>query len=377
MTTQHIYKQPLFIHSDPLTLLLKEKFRPHSLMASYIIVLVLNLPIVVMAFRNGLWLSQGSQTGLLNDYAWWFYQFVSVPGVMLFFLWTPEGIFRVLEGLKENKAILLMNQQTDFENAYTEFVQRFSRAYSHWIWLLLCFIVVTLFTIFALIPEHSNFMSWQTSSVSMFWYHEFYWFVVFFIGALSFLRVIIAIFWFNLLFKEFQIDVKVLHPDGAGGLSPLGEFSVKVGYLLAIFGVAQVVVVWSQSTYLLPSQSVEPISSPAFFGLIGAYLILAPIIFFAPIGSAHSAMNRAKHDTIVAIADQFEADFAKVQTLIDKDADELKKGIEKIEQLKKIHDMTTSFPVWPFNIANIVRFVSAVLLPVILGVIAQLIDLAI
>ena len=103
------------------------------------------------------------------------------------------------------------------------------------------------------------------------------------------------------------------------------------------------------------------------------YLILAPIVFFAPIGSAHSAMQKARHDFVIAISDQFEKDFSEVQRFLDKDSDELKRKLDKIEYLQKVHNMATRFPVWPFNTESLVRFFSSVFLPVVVGMIPSII----
>ena len=104
---------------------------------------------------------------------------------------------------------------------------------------------------FGIIPEQRNFISWQTANNIVFWYHELFWYIAFSIGAVALLKVSITLYWFNRIFVEFKADVRVLHPDMAGGLSPLGNFSVKIGYMIGIFGFTFVMVIWSQSAYLI------------------------------------------------------------------------------------------------------------------------------
>jgi hypothetical protein len=335
---------------------------------------VINLPLCIYAAATGTLVGQGGQPGLLHEWAWWIYQFSSIPATILFFLWMPDGILNVLDGLRKNKTILVTGKK-DEADRFDAFIIRFDRVYSHWLWIIVCVVVLTIFMIVAVIPEHKAFHSWLLINPIVFWYSEAVWYFLFLIAALIVVRVLISIYWFNRLFKEFKVDVRVLHPDGAGGLSPLGSFSIKVGYLIGIFGMAAVATIWSHTSYLLSGQTPGFNLEPATFLLIALYILFAPIVFFAPIGSAHTAMQKAKEDFILSIADQFEVDFAKIQSAISRDTKKLASSIEKIEQLQKIHKIATSFPVWPFNIANVIRFFSSTLSPLLLALIPTAIQL--
>jgi hypothetical protein len=104
------------------------------------------------------------------------------------------------------------------------------------------------------------------------------------------------------------------------------------------------------------------------------YLILAPIVFFAPIGAARSAMKDAKNEFILQIADQFEIETNNLKLFLAFDSDKLGKSLVKIEQLQKIHDIATKFPVWPFSTNNLIRFISSISSPFVLGVLSIIID---
>jgi hypothetical protein len=224
------------------------------------------------------------------------------------------------------------------------------------------------------IPELLSTKTWQTSHPIIFWYTVFVWGVVFFLGAMNVIRILLSIVWFNRLFRRFRIDVKVLHPDKAGGLSPLGEFSVKIGYGIAVYGLAAVVVVLSES-YLKTTQFTGPELSIRFLPLLVAYVILAPIVFFLPIGAARSTMKKAKNEFIVQIAEQFEIETLEIQCLLASGADELKRKLEKIEQLTRLYDIAVKFPVWPFNTENLVRFLSAISSPFVVAIISIVITI--
>lgn len=361
----------LFTKGDPLTYLLKKKLKLPIWFIIISAIVLLNVPVIIAAKLNSILFSTSSRVGLLNDYSWWFLQLTSVPATVFYFFWLPDGILGVVIGLKNNKALMAEgNDDSDFDN----FLEEFDRTYSHWAWVVSSSILIIIFMFFFSVPEQRTFVIWQTSSPFLFWYTIFFWAFFFFLGLLGVIRVIIAILWFNRLFKRFRVDVRVLHPDGAGGLSPLGEFSVKIGYLIGIYGVASVSATLSES-YITTTKFAGPMLSNALIPLLLVYVILAPIVFFAPIGAARSAMKAAKNEFILQIADQFEIETRRLQSFLVSDSNELKKSLERIEQLQKIHSIATKFPVWPFNVENIIRFFSAISSPFVLGIISLVIDL--
>jgi hypothetical protein len=373
MESSDIKTQTLFYKADPLTKLIREKLTWSPGKATVIIVIILNIPVITLAFIYNIWVGKSGMTGLLNDYGWWIYQLIGVPAILFFFLGMPNMISDVLVGLKNNKVIETKKKGDNEDKKYNEFIVRFAKSYSSLIWGGITVVGVLIFMVFAAIPEHKLFTSWQTTNNIIFTCHEIFWFLIFLVAGMAIVKTILAIYWFNKLFREFQTDVKVLHPDRAGGLSPLGNFSVKIGYMIGLLGFLVIVVLWTQSTYLLAEKDFSLRSNPAILSLSFAYLILAPIVFFAPIGSAHSAMKKAKNDFIIAISDQFENDFTRLQLILNKDGTELKVALEKIEHLQKIHSMVSQFPIWPFNTSSIVRFFSSVFSPIILSIIPGII----
>ena len=310
---------------------------------------------------------------MLEDYSWWVYQLLSIPATVMFFFWMPAGICRVLEGLQRN-AVIGPAVQTNEHRGFEEFVQRFDREYSHWVWAIVSLVFFGVFAVVFVAPALSHYNAWNTSGWLVFWYRIFYWSVNFFLVGLIVLRGLIVIRWFNKLFREFEIEVTILHPDRAGGLSPLGAFTAKVGYLIGIYGLA-VMISSVTETYLLTGRfSGVTFSTPLAIGVI-FYLLLAPFCYFAPIGAAHSSMKRAKDRDILQVARQFQADFGSIKSLLDSDAETIKQKLEKVEQLEKLHTMVSHFPVWPFDVGNLVRFFSSVLLPLVVGFVPTVIDI--
>jgi len=356
-----------FTSGDPLTFLLRGCFELKPWVITLATVFLLNTPIIVVAFIDNLWLSTPSRIGLLHDYNWWILQATTVSTTLFYFFALPDSILSVIEGLRNNRAIVI--PKNDDDHALDHFIDRFDRIYSHWGWVVLSLVLIAGFVVLFMVPEHKQFKNWPTSGPLIFWYTIFFWGLVSFLGLLGIIRVLIAIAWFNRLFWQYRIALRVLHPDGAGGLSPLGQFSVRIGYLIGIYGLAAVSTTLSES-YVMTRHFSGPMVTGGLVPLLLVYLILAPVVFFAPIGAARSAMKAAKSEFLLQIAEQFEIDTAKVQSLLSADSEELKKSLEKLEQLQRIHDIATRFPVWPFNTENLVRFFSSVFSPFVLGVIS-------
>lgn len=229
---------------------------------------------------------------------------------------------------------------------------------------------------FVAIPEQTTFKLWETTGNFVLWYTIVFWGLFFFLITLGAFRILLIIYSLNLFFKKFKIFIKVLHPDGAGGLSPLGEFSIKLAYLIAALGIATVSLNISNSYILNANYSGFQITPYAIF-LLFVYLLSAPIIFFAPIGTARAVMLTAKQDFIIKIADQFDFEINKIMVRLSDKPDELKNAFEKTEQLQKIYNIARSFPVWPFNSENILRFFSVISSPIVLAIMSIVIDIII
>lgn len=77
---------------------------------------------------------------------------------------------------------------------------------------------------------------------------------------------------------------------------------------------------------------------------IGAYVILAPLMFFLPLGTAHTAMKKARDQALLYVSEQFDEEYAHigrtlndeyVVTITDADSSEemLDVGVKKLENL--------------------------------------------
>lgn len=372
--TEQIVEKNAFKGADPLTRLFQRRLEISPWVIAVGWFIFVQGVIAVLATINQFWLSQPGHYGLLSDITWWVWQLFVVPLTIFYFFWMPTGIQRTLGKLWNNHIIVPNEPDTRSENSFISFVGQFDGSYSHWFWALVSAIGVLLYMFIIVIPDHRTYVSWSTTGNLVFWFTEFHWLVVFYVIMLMVGRMALVLYWFNRLFKEFRVDVKVFHPDNAGGLSPMSEFSVRMGYLITVYGFSAVFSMFV-ATFARTGQFSGITFSYMVLFTIGLYIVLAPVLFFAPLGAAHSAMKQARDELILKIANQFEEEQSQLEAMLEYDADKLDLSIRKLEQLQKLHKMAASFPVWPFNMTNLVRFFSTTLSPIIIGLIPTIIEL--
>lgn len=371
LTQTEIFYAQIF-NCDPLTFMVRKKFKLPIWLVTILLIIILNLTLIIVANQSNSLYTVGSKTGLLFDYAWWVYQVTSVPAIILYYLWLPTGVLDVFLGLKNNKVLATSLKPNKLSSNFDNFIQRFIKFYSHWAWILANAIAVFIFMLALTLPEFRHYNLWVNSGNTIFWVHGVFWYIIFSIGSLAVLKTLLSIYWFNKLFREFETDIRVLHPDKSGGLAVLGNFSVKIGYVIGIIGFTIAIDFWSHTSYVTRGVSFTNQTS-TILGIIG-YIMFSPIVFFATIGTAHSAMQNAKNKSLLAISDQFEIDFYKIDSLLNKSAKELQDGMDKIEHLQKIHDLISKFPVWPFSVSNIIRFFSSTLSPIIFALLPYIVN---
>jgi hypothetical protein len=104
-----------------------------------------------------------------------------------------------------------------------------------------------------------------------------------------------------------------------------------------------------------------------------SYVIAMTIVFFLPLLGARKSMLQAKNNELKKINDIFQKE--REISLINIDNNRLPSEIEisNLENLIKLHNIAKSMPVWPFNLKNIVRFLSSVLWPVLLILIEHIV----
>lgn len=368
----------LFSTGDPITKYLRGKLKLGNFSATFLVLFFITLPMMIYVWVNDLWFineievyskaikaTLNIQIGFLEDFNWMGTFATATFGVVYTFFWMQEGVQDVLTGLKNNKVLGIGDE--DFK----KFTEKFDKQYSHPIWAKLTFLALIPYTFLGFRYVQLPHLTWYRVDGLAHFLQLFFYYVYFSLLVLAIVRVLISIFWFNKLFKENKPKIRVLFPDGAGGLSPLSGFSVKLGYLISFLGFAILVVIIGEGYvrtgvyqgFYLNNET------PILFFAVLLYLTIAPVAFFAPIGAAKKAMVDAREGFLRDISDQHEIENT---ILLDKICNpnkykgkesKIKENIDKVDQLEMLYKKVSKFPIWPFNTSSIVRFTSSVLSP--------------
>ena len=158
---------------------------------------------------------------------------------------------------------------------------------------------------------------------------------------------------------NFQIRVNPLHPDRCCGLGRIGELAMLFNVIMFIIGVYVSLTVLDKML-IQESAPFDDITIPLY---LSGYVLLAPVLFFLPLGSARRTMKKAKIEFLRPISERCEqlAKTGSVDT--SKESSEAVGAFFEMDKLR-IH-LEKEIPVWPFNFRSFLKFSGAIVFPVI------------
>jgi len=184
-------------------------------------------------------------------------------------------------------------------------------------------------------------------------------FLFFALTAVYVVRSIAVTFFLRALLKYATIRVVPFHPDGSGGLRPVGAIGLNNQYLLSIYGVNVIsLVIVSQSLAVPEGLRVLMIAAAAVYALVG------PIVFVAPLMQFRAGMMRAKIELMNEVAQRMRSELERVRGKL-RSGDITKQDEELIDRLRKIGGVINDLPVWPFDAPTVRKFLTAYLAPLV------------
>ena len=278
-------------------------------------------------------------------------EFALVPLIWYFYAWMPQGINTTLNSLWSNS---VFTSDTSYQDFVIEFKRIFRLlALSPWLALI---ILIPVF-----ITEGSYWETWSIARNPNSWiylalygiYMGFSWY---FIIQMACREILLSVELLR-LFQKRKVRVNLWHPDKKGGLGVLSEYKLKIALILAIVAVILVIVSF-------PSHLKAPAPSRNIPTLFTIYLILGPTVFFLPLLGAHYAMKDAKNKLLNDVSKGLNQ-YLKVDFLTTD-----KNWEYKFEHVIRIRALIEEYPVWPFDLAVIGRFVFVTLFPAALNILS-------
>jgi len=358
-----------------------------------------------VAWRAGNLRTSGSTVGFFDDPAM-YTNVVAGAIIWTYYVWMPTGIAGVFNALYHNRVVggPLRGHERRAE-AYRSFTSRLQEWFGMGWWpigLLGFAVVAVAFLVAPQYVELGDSAYWTADPLSLIL--SLLWIMAGLYCTLLLLSYsILEVCWLSRLFNEFQIYVRPLDPDGAGGLAPIGRFNLKVSYLIALVGIMFVMTPLTRN-YVVAGTWQFRWTEELLVG-IGVYALASPIAFFAPLGVAHKQMKEAKNQLLLRIARRFEVEYAVIQSMLclspdstpspgpgvstlnnlqpasskqsissrQEEGANLKGSLEILRELQALHKTTDRFPVWPFNVSSLTRFATSYLSPVVLAIIIDLV----
>jgi hypothetical protein len=160
--------------------------------------------------------------------------------------------------------------------------------------------------------------------------------------------------------RNFRVKIQPLHPDRCSGLSKIGDVAMLLNLTLFLLGIYISLKVVDKIV-IQGSALGADIGNPL---MLGGYLILAPLLFFFPLGAAHQQMNDARQKFLEPISQQRDRLFSELANASSDD-----KGLTAIQTFSALDTaiirLHKDIPVWPFDFRSMQAFVGTVVIPIV------------
>jgi hypothetical protein len=315
-----------------------------------------------MAYLSGTWFSSSAGMGLLSDYQVLVFGLLFQPTVIATFCWLPVGIQNLYDGIaKEN----ILETETALQRSYERLRTQLQSP-----WLVP---VAVAWAAFSCVAEYYIFFhplttSWFQLHPNFYWFHVPFEFLFYFMLAAGFYDLMVVLIAVRELFRKNSIRVQPFHPDRAGGLGAVGRFTANIGYAVGAVGLFLTIILLQR----------PPDTATLYNIMIGAmftvYFVMAPIGFYFPLWSAHTAMLCARDSHVQSISSEFDTVYARLSDLRSNDADKTEPLLKRLRQLSEERDMVYRFPVWPFDASSLRKFFGLAFTPLVPIITSLLLD---
>jgi hypothetical protein len=366
--SKHAVSIPPITNYDPFGRFLTKRLRLTPLTFG-LLVFVLDLVVDSwVAWRYDLFLTASRTPGLLQDYMALITDFVYTPVICGLYLWTTLGSTRVFQQLISHRAF---KAESEFVSIVDKSRPLFSRRVVFYVIL-----VLSLLFSFSQLGAYMGWLPWKTVGgyidlqPSASFARAPFWVLMFYAFSHSAFNVGITIIVLRKAFDSTDIQLFPLHPDKCGGLGSISRYSNKIA-----LGIGAIGLLISAATVYEVRQGTLFEAYPVVIGVM-SYLVLAPLFFFLPLGTAHDAMQEAKDAELLRLAEKYTEAYGRVKKSVDSDKTGYEEDLKRLKSLKKLYQVVDAFPVWPFDIQSLRRFMTVVttpLLPAIVSIISELV----
>jgi hypothetical protein len=358
-------------HSNPKTINLEwlSRLTQHygitPLKGAFIFLMANLLTTIPLAIIFGVWFPSDRTKGLSTEPAAWFNDYVVQPILIAYFIWTRNAIDKLINKLISNG---ILQNNPDAMDILTKYQKSTKNVWMHLLGILLGLAFNGWFVSLSFTAPY--YPSWVFVHPATALVRAPFLFIVVYALTIFIVDLVMGIIALNKLFKNQRIQIEPLHPDGAGGLASMGQFSANLGYGIGALGLSVSVNI-IQHIYA----KVGILNDYILLIAIGLYVCLGPILFFLPLWTGHSSMIASRNRLLEETSLEFDKVFIQLHTQRHEDIQKNEPLLKKISQLKETRELIKQFPVWPFNTNAIRKFFGLVFSPLILSLIPTIFSL--
>ncbi len=360
---QLLTARQLYQH-DPLLMLLKDRWHLNTF---WICAGVVLLPGGVFLFWWLGWARTAAVWNVSDTLSILLQTFILFPIIFLLYVLVPGSIAGLFRTLKVNGVIGEHRKRLSDTKTYKAFVQQMVSWIDSIGWVLAVLVLVVCYALYRLLllePASSSPVPYWMRVCAIVSYLP-----LMYVTGISVLRIVLALIFTNWLFYRFTLQVKPLHPDGAGGLGAMGNLLwMSVGIMLweVLLLVASVLsrnLIWLSLSEMI---------------LLGAiYIALTPALLIGWLLFPHAMMVKARDEMLRPLTDAYQQAFLQSLSSNENDTRSLVSETRRLTALKQRYDLVhAAFPVWPLETAALSRIAVTVILPLLLPVLTSLITLA-
>ena len=358
------------LHADPLWHFLNDRLKVRSRLGAILLAwaVAIVLTFVVPAL-TGFLLPRPGTVSALEDWPTFLIDFLTVPLVYAYYVSIqPDMIRRLIQGLTS------LSWQADSQSQHQAIFSNMASRLAWRGWFPLAFVVAIVGTTSWVIDVLGHPMpTYYSSPRIMLVLHVVRVVVPLYMIIIVLVRHLVVTAALFVYFRVHSPRIHALHPDHCGGLAFLGDFSLRGAYLIAVIALNLSFLVL-HNAYILHQPNPLGDVSVTLAGI--AYLILAPLAFFLPLAPAHEGMSKARVEAETLIADEANRLYVSIQSDLRQSKIDAA-AIARLDDLNRLSKLTSDFPVWPFDIRTMGRFVTAVILPLVPALVVKLVEMII
>lgn len=360
---QPLTARQLYQH-DPLLVLLRDRWHLSTI---WICAGVVLLPGSVYFFWWLGWIRTAPAWNVSDTLSVLLQTFILFPVIFLIYVLIPGSIAGLFNTLKTNGVIGEPRKHLSSGKTYEAFVQQMVSWIDNIGWILAIVVLVVCYALYRLLllePGSSSSVPYwmRVCAVISYW-------PLMYVTGISVLRIVLALIFTNWLFSRFTLQVKPLHPDGAGGLGAMGNLLwMSVGIMLWEVLLLAASVLSRNLIWLSLSEMI----------LLGAiYIALTPALLIGWLLFPHSMMVKARDEMLRPLTDAYQQALTQSLSSNEYDTRSLVSETRRLTALKQRYDLVhDSFPVWPLETGALGRIAVTVILPLLLPILTSLITLA-